>query len=177
MWYFVESLQAIRDFIELGGQVLILISGITWLMWLLILERIWFLFITYPSDIRKSIQIWESRTDHHSWYAQKIRQKLISELSAKAEFSLGFIRTLVSLCPLLGLLGTVTGMIEVFDAMSSFGTGNVRSMAAGVSKATIPTMAGMTSALTGLMACTLICKQAQTKNELLPGYFKLKQEQ
>lgn len=54
------------------------------------------------------------------------------------------------LCPLLGLLGTVTGMIEVFEGISTFGSGDVRSVASGVSKATIPTMAGMVSALSGL---------------------------
>ena len=45
------------------------------------------------------------------------------------------IRALVALCPMLGLLGTVTGMIEVFDVMAIAGSGNARGMAAGVSKA------------------------------------------
>jgi biopolymer transport protein ExbB len=60
------------------------------------------------------------------------------------------IKTLVALCPLLGLLGTVTGMIEVFDVMAVAGNGNPRAMASGVSMATIPTMAGMVAALSGL---------------------------
>ena len=60
------------------------------------------------------------------------------------------VKTLVALCPLLGLLGTVTGMIEVFDVMAIAGSGNARAMAAGVSKATIPTMAGMVAAISGL---------------------------
>ena len=51
-----------------------------------------------------------------------------------------------------GLLGTVTGMIEVFDVMAITGSGNARSMASGVSKATIPTMAGMVGALSGVFA-------------------------
>jgi biopolymer transport protein ExbB len=52
---------------------------------------------------------------------------------------------------MLGLLGTVTGMIEVFDVMAISGSGNTRAMASGVSKATIPTMAGMVAALSGMM--------------------------
>ena len=60
-------------------------------------------------------------------------------------------KTLVALCPLLGLLGTVTGMIEVFDVMAISGSGNARAMASGVSKATIPTMSGMVAALSGLV--------------------------
>ena len=54
------------------------------------------------------------------------------------------------MCPLIGLLGTVTGMITVFETMASQGTGNPRLMAAGISMATIPTMAGMVAALSGV---------------------------
>ena len=60
------------------------------------------------------------------------------------------IKTLVAIAPLLGLLGTVTGMIEVFDVMALSGSSNARLMAGGVFKATIPTMAGMVAALSGL---------------------------
>jgi biopolymer transport protein ExbB len=67
------------------------------------------------------------------------------------EDGLPYIRVLVALCPLLGLLGTVTGMMEVFDVMAITGSGNAKAMAGGVSKATIPTMAGMVAALSGLI--------------------------
>ncbi len=64
---------------------------------------------------------------------------------------LQIVKSLVALCPMRGLRGTVTGMIEVFDVMAIAGTGNVRGMAGGVSKATLPTMAGMLAALSGLI--------------------------
>ena len=57
---------------------------------------------------------------------------------------------LIGMCPMLGLLGTVYGMIEVFEVLAVLGTGNPRAMSTGVAKATIPTMAGMTIALSGL---------------------------
>ena len=47
------------------------------------------------------------------------------------------IKTLMAVLPLLGLLGTVTGMVQVFDVMAITGTGNARLMAGGVSAATI----------------------------------------
>ncbi len=56
----------------------------------------------------------------------------------------------MTLLPLLGLLGTVTGMIQVFNVMASAGTTNPRLMAAGVSAATIPTMSGLVAAISGL---------------------------
>jgi biopolymer transport protein ExbB len=130
-------------------------------MWTLILERIWYFAVSLPKDTREILSYWHARPDHSSWYAHQIRRKLVSEIAVKTDFSLPFIRTLVALCPLLGLLGTVTGMVEVFDVMASTGAGNPRLMAAGVSKATIPTMAGMASAVTGLVAISLLCKQAE----------------
>jgi biopolymer transport protein ExbB len=76
---------------------------------------------------------------------------------------LPIIKTLVALCPLLGLMGTVTGMIEVFDVMAVSGSGNARSMASGVSKATIPTMAGMVGALSGVFLVTLLNQKVTTE--------------
>ena len=71
------------------------------------------------------------------------------------------------LCPLLGLMGTVTGMIEVFDVMAISGSGNARSMASGVSKATIPTMAGMVASLSGVFMVTWFQRNAKRQTELL----------
>ena len=72
---------------------------------------------------------------------------MISEISLDLKSTMPMIETLVVVCPLLGLLGTVTGMIEVFYVMALTGGGDAKSMAGGVSKATIPTMAGMVGAL------------------------------
>ena len=74
---------------------------------------------------------------------------------------------MVILCPLLGLLGTVTGMIEVFNILAITGGGDARSMASGVSKATIPTMAGMVAALSGVFASTWLARKAEREKELI----------
>jgi biopolymer transport protein ExbB len=64
------------------------------------------------------------------------------------------LKLLVSLCPLLGLLGTVTGMITVFDGLSASETSQARAMADGVARATLPTLAGMAVAVVGLLFTT-----------------------
>jgi biopolymer transport protein ExbB len=75
------------------------------------------------------------------------------------------IKSLVALCPMLGLIGTVTGMIEVFDVMAVAGSGNVRGMAGGVSKATLPTMAGMVAALSGLIFSVQLERRANREGQ------------
>jgi biopolymer transport protein ExbB len=62
-------------------------------------------------------------------------------------------------------MGTVTGMIEVFDVMAISGSGNARSMASGVSKATIPTMAGMVGALSGVFLVTVLNQKVSREVE------------
>jgi biopolymer transport protein ExbB len=84
-----------------------------------------------------------------------------------------YIKVLVALAPLLGLLGTVTGMIEVFDVMAITGSGNARAMAAGISKATLPTMAGMVVALSGLFFTSNLERKAEWSVEQLEDQLEL----
>ncbi len=141
----------VQAFLETGGGVLLVIGGITLTMWTLLIERFYFFSRVFPKLSENTQSQWDSRSDHSSWDAHQIRRLLVSELRMKLEEGLPYIRVLVALCPLLGLLGTVTGMIEVFDVMAVAGSGNAKAMAGGVSKATIPTMAGMVAALSGLV--------------------------
>ena len=115
----------------------------------------------YKRLVKDAHQLWFKRTDHTSWKAHQIRRELISKVSAAARTALRLIQTCVALCPLLGLLGTVTGMIEVFEVMAISGSGNPRSMASGVSKATVPTMAGMVAALSGVAMGNLFTNQGR----------------
>ncbi|NBB92986.1 MAG: MotA/TolQ/ExbB proton channel family protein [Gammaproteobacteria bacterium] len=142
--------ESIRGFIELGGDVLWAILVVLLMMWTLIIERYWYYFRVLPSRRREVLGEWQERGDHQSWHASRIREELISQLAVEMKRNVRTIQTLIAVCPLLGLLGTVTGMVAVFDVMAFFGTGNARAMAAGVSQATIPTMSGMVAALSGL---------------------------
>jgi biopolymer transport protein ExbB len=147
----IEVIAAVRDFVELGGNVLLAIAFVTGLMWSLIVERTFYFRMTHPQEKKRVQALWNARSDHSSWRAHQIRRMLVSDVKLKLERGLALIKTAVALCPLFGLLGTVTGMIEVFDVMALAGSGNARGMAAGVSKATLPTMAGMVAALSGML--------------------------
>lgn len=150
------AIGGLRDFIELGGPVLSMIIFTAFFMWLLIFERVFYLLFGLPRDAAAYGDRWSQRREHSSWQAKQIRHGMIAELQLRASRSLHLIKTLIALAPLLGLFGTVTGMLEVFDVMALSGSNNARAMAAGISKATIPTMAGMVTALAGLYVNALL---------------------
>lgn len=173
MWAVLEAFTIVRDFHFAGGIVLWVLGVNILLMWTCVCERIIYYRFVFPKKVNRSMHIWYSRSDRSSWYAQHIRQKLIAEICLDAHFSLPVIKSLVALCPLFGLLGTVTGMIEIFDVMTLFGMNNTRSMAAGISKATLPTMAGMGGAIFGLLAYRMLWRFYEKQPQILGDRFSL----
>jgi biopolymer transport protein ExbB len=140
----------IRDLLELGGPIVRLLLGAAFVLWVLIVERWLYCRRELPRLVGRVQAEWDARSDHASWYARQVKRKLLSEATRQIRGHLGLIKALVALASLVGLLGTVTGMIQVFDVMATLGTGNARAMASGVSAATIPTMAGMVVSISGL---------------------------
>ena len=98
---------------------------------------------------------------------------MISKISLDVRNTLPIIEVLVTICPLLGLIGTVTGMIEVFFVMAVTGGGDAKSMAGGVSKATIPTMAGMVGAISGIFAFNYLKAKVDRDMELLEDHLPI----
>ncbi|MDK2777680.1 MAG: MotA/TolQ/ExbB proton channel family protein [Pseudomonadota bacterium] len=69
--------------------------------------------------------------------------------------AIGWIKIISVVAPLLGLLGTVTGMIDVFETMSLFGTGDPKLMAGGISQALVTTVLGLVAAIPCVFLHTL----------------------
>lgn len=159
-------IETLRAYMYAGGNVLWVIAFATFIMWAVIFERIWFINTEHKKDVGKALSYWENRAERTSWYAHMIRMRLISEVNLRVETNMAFIQTMISLLPLLGLLGTVTGMVQVFEAMTYSG-GNARSMAAGVSAATIPTMSGMVATLSGVLANTFLSSKVSAECEYM----------
>jgi biopolymer transport protein ExbB len=167
MLWLTDSFEAIRDFMELGGPILRWIAVTIFVMWVLIAERLMYFRSSMRTMSREIHDNWESRSERRSWNAHQIREMMISRFEMATSKGINVIQTLVALCPLLGLMGTVTGMIKVFGVMAVSGSGNVRAMAAGVSQATVPTMAGMVGALSGVLLVTLLTRRAAREVEFL----------
>jgi len=157
----LTALSGLRTFLETGGDVLFIIMIATFFLWALIVERYWYFWTAHRGVVKRAIREWTDRSDHKSWYAHKVREQLVSEVRQATENNIGNIKALVMVTPLLGLLGTVTGMVEVFDVMAATGSGNARAMASGVSKATIPTMAGMVASISGLYFSTALDRRSR----------------
>ena len=85
-----------------------------------------------------------------SFSLKHVQKTYISQLNRVSNSNIKLLDGLIGMCPMIGLLGTVYGMIEVFEVLSFLGTGNPRAMSSGVAKATIPTMASMVITLFGL---------------------------
>lgn len=143
-----EFFDSIEFFLYRGGEVLWVIFFVTFVLWSLIAERWIFYQFSAPALFQDCVQKWKNQQAQVS-RKHEMREFLLSRFSSQLKKNIRLIQVIVAVCPMLGLLGTVTGMIVVFDVMASEGTGNARLMASGISKATIPTMAGMVVSLSG----------------------------
>ena len=151
----------LQAFLERGGDVLPWLLLVTFLMWAFILERFFYFLFAHKVIADEAVSEWQSRSDRKSTYAHWVKDKLVSEVRQSAEININITKALVALAPLLGLLGTVTGMIQVFEIMAITGGSDAKAMSAGVSQATIPTMAGMVASLSGIIFSSGLDKRAE----------------
>ena len=107
----------LQAFLDRGGPVLLLIMVATFLMWALILERFFYFRFAHKAVADEAVSEWHSRSDRsrQSHFAHWAKDKIVSEVRQSAELNVTMTKALVALAPLLGLMGTVTGMIEVFE--------------------------------------------------------------
>ena len=115
---FGEVYEPVYLFMERGGDVLYAIFGLILLLWLFVLERAGYFAFSHRNAMQRAVNEWEARTERKSWAAHQIREDLIASLRSDLEANMTTIKMLIGMAPLFGLLGTVTGMIEVFDVMA-----------------------------------------------------------
>lgn len=170
LWWQLDN---VRSFLVAGGPVLWAIITVAACIGFLITERYWFLLGVFPSLSNHLTNQWQQARKPDRQLSRHQRTALLSQAQLQLRQSLALLKVLVAICPLLGLLGTVTGMIEVFDVVTMLGTGNPRAMASGISRATIPTMAGMVVALPGLYFCLELEQRVKRSIEQLSDRLKM----
>ncbi len=169
----MQILNDMLHFLETGGVVLFPIGVTAFVLGALIIERYWYFYFEFPKRLDHDVNYWNNIRKTRSPQAMNIRELLINTVKIDLGHSMPLINVLVALCPLLGLLGTVTGMMAVFDVIGMLGNGNVRAMASGIYQATIPTMAGMIVALPGLYFKVALQREVNRKVEKLTDRLSL----
>ena len=111
-------------------------------MWYVII-RVWTSCAAIQLDLRRS---W----DDDAWTPLH-QQRVLSRIT-REERRLPTVAVLASCAPLLGLLGTVMGMIETFDVITISGTGEPTALSRGIARALVTTQTGLLVALPGLFA-------------------------
>ncbi len=160
-------LEAVSSLVDEGGPFVICIFACGLIMWTLVIERIWYFSLILPVQAKEVMAAWQARSEHRSWCARQIRTAMISRVNNAMNANLLVLRVLVPLSPLLGLVGTVSGMLEVFDSMAIRGSADARAMASGVSMAMICTLTGLMVSITGLYPVYYFTSRIRRETELL----------
>lgn len=162
---------AVEALVAAGGPFVMWILAAGVLMWTLIFERLWFFRTSLPRMVQQLLGEWNARRDHQSWAAHQIRKTSISRLNGAMADNMPVLKVLIPMCPLLGLIGTVHGMLEVFDSMAILGSADARTMASGVSKAMNCTMTGLAVSITGMYPVFYFQSAIRKQTELLGDRF------
>lgn len=156
---------SINTLLQQGGSLLWAIIIVAMIIFALFFERIFYMGISFPKQLKDCQTQWSNHLDSAdiNWHHQRIREALLAQGEVLLNRSQWLLKFCVVVCPLLGLTGTVTGMILVFDNLSFTGTGNPRLMSSGIFQATIPTMAGMLVAIIGMILQQIVIRMIKRR--------------
>lgn len=191
----------LEDYLKTGGVVMLPLVAVSLVMWLLIVDRALFFRRLHRRNMNFSTA-WEhvdgNRMPDPGQYGGAISLLVARFLKARSgnpELDrfildetvmcvnrgltdyLSLIGVLAAVAPLMGLLGTVTGMIATFDVLAVFGTGNAKAMAGGISEALITTQTGLLVAIPGLYMKGFLDRRARTLKQRIAaaGYYLRRQ--
>lgn len=174
-----------RAFMAAGGIVMFPLMIVSALMWILIINRVLFFRRLYRKNMSRKkaarhvaqgrlpdrrryrgavallVSGFLQRRSGNSRIDRRILDETVIHLVVSLDRYLAVIGALAAIAPLLGLLGTVTGMIATFDIIAVFGVGNARAMAGGISEALITTQTGLLVAIPGLYMSNFLNRRAQ----------------
>ena len=189
----------IFDYFYRGGLLMVPIILISLVMWVLILLKLRSVWAVNQRDIgiAEALEVVRERrlvedffgtplchvVGHFIESMSLVRRDnlaLLNSLIAGETERLGrhinYIYALASIAPLLGLLGTVQGMISTFDAISIYGTGNPRALANGIAEALITTQSGLFVSIPGLFMAGFLRRRifriSQRLDEFRAGVMK-----
>jgi len=171
----------LRERINQGGIVGYIIIGLGFVALLIALERLLTLGITgrkvsaqlsdrQPADSnplgRVLIAAEKQKDASLETLELKLQEAILKELPS-LQRALLFLKIIAVVAPLMGLLGTVTGMIQTFQVITLFGTGDPKLMAGGISQALVTTVLGLTVAIPTVLLHTLVTGRSRRISHVL----------
>ncbi len=185
-----EQIHALLAYFQTGGAVMIPLLFTSFWVWLLIANRWFYLWKMNQQQISSKEALQRIKNeDIPTLEAGGIVGVLVGNFITKRSGSslldrrvldeallisrrplkkyLSLIGILAAMTPLLGLLGTVTGMMNTFEVMSLYGTGDAKGMASGISEALITTETGLIIAIPALYMKNVLEQRAQRLEQRL----------
>ncbi|USD67019.1 MotA/TolQ/ExbB proton channel family protein [Vibrio sp. SCSIO 43136] len=171
----------LKDRLEQGGLVGKIILGLLAIGLLIVMVRGLVLLVTrakVASQLKSDkvsqknplgrILSVHSQGNFHNAEALEMRllESIVDE-QRSLEKGLSMLKLMAALAPMLGLLGTVTGMIETFQTITQFGNGDPKIMAGGISMALVTTVLGLVAAIPLLIGHNILSTQAETIRTIL----------
>ncbi len=177
------------EYLSSGGIIMIPIIFCSLWMWWLISQRLFYFRYLNKNDLNLHQAMEMLRNEYEpknrkglcagiliEFISKQTKNKKLNQsilelcIMKKRPFirrSITTIAVLAAVAPLLGLLGTVTGMMSTFDSISLFGTGNPKAMAGGISVAMITTQSGLLAAIPGLFMSSFLSRRANSMENRL----------
>lgn len=139
---FTQLAESLQQLFSRGGIVLWALAGLSALLWVLALEKL------------LAVRAYEKLSKPE---VSALKPSL--RIPSTTDASLSLIEAIVHILPLVGLLGTVVGMIHAFDVLSASGGSDPKGLAEGISQALITTLAGLVTSLSGLLMSGLVARR------------------
>ncbi len=179
-----EPLYRLADYLSTGGPVMVPLAIDSLVLWVLIMDRALFFRRLYIKnmDLKTAVEhIRSNRMPDPAKYRgvvsmlvarflsrrsgvtsidRLIVDETVSGISHILSSHLSLLGVLAAVAPLLGLLGTVLGMITTFDVLAVHGTGNARAVAGGISEALVTTQTGLMVAIPGMYMKSILDRRA-----------------
>ena len=164
----VDSAHALLDFMSAGGVVMWALAVLCVVFWTLVFERFWYMRKIFPRWVQERREAWQQvlADDNGNWQ-RAVRLAWLAQARQQLAAPLRLGKTLVALYPLLGLLGTVLGMIVTFQAITQSGGGDSRLMADGISQALVTTVLGLVVAIPLLFLHSLLASRSKGLIQIL----------
>ncbi|MGH8370021.1 MAG: MotA/TolQ/ExbB proton channel family protein [Gammaproteobacteria bacterium] len=150
-----------------GAVVLTLIFLLAAILWGLIIERYWYFLFVHSEVLENALRIWRRRASGPVFLARRARRHILMDVGAQMARSVTLIRSLLTVIFLLGLLGSLSGLIQVLEALTLDDSAATYALAHGIAAAAIPVVTALAVVVTGVLFSQELAQRVARESRLL----------